>query len=463
MPDKRPAKVITPLLIAILFYLSFSKLNLWFFIFPALFLLLSSKDWRLWLFSGFLSFFFSLLWIRIAMIDYGEVLPPLAYALILLLASFLSLMQFGITYLLWRSSGFKPFLLPFFWSLTEVLRANFPYGGFPWLLLGELSVDIPFFKYYLSAGGVYLGSLLLWTPTLIPFLRRNLRYFILILALFLVPLPFLKTEAVVPEGLKVALVQPNVDESIKLDTKKFYEYLPHYWELLDKALEQKPDLVILPESAFPFTANQLYSRGDKLLKYSKEAVIVTGLIDIRQWEGFKPYNSVFVLKDGKVVDFYDKVRLLPFGEYVPFPFGFVKSIFGAIAGTDYTPGDGVRCLKVDGIKLATPICFEVSYYHLVKDFAECGELIAVLTNDGWFRDSDGTYQHLRQARVRALETRRYVLWVNNTGPSAVISPDGRILKKIEYGKKGYIIFTFPSSIKVKNREKRASQSLIVQG
>ncbi|MDQ7081755.1 MAG: hypothetical protein Q9N34_01235 [Aquificota bacterium] len=272
MLDKGPAKVIAPLLIAVFFYLSFSKLNLWFFIFPSLFLLLSSRDWRLWLSSGFLSFFLSLLWIRIAMIDYGEVFPPLAYALILFLAGFLSLMQFGITYLLWRFSGFKTFLLPFFWSLVEVLRANFPYGGFPWLLLGELSVDIPLFKYYLSAGGVYLGSLLLWALVLLPFLRRNLRYSTLILALFLVPLPFLKTEVVVPGGLKVAVIQPNVDESIKLDTKRFYEYLPHYWELLDKALEHKPDLLILPESAFPFTANQLYSKGDRLLNYSKRTV-----------------------------------------------------------------------------------------------------------------------------------------------------------------------------------------------
>lgn len=442
MLGKRSEEIGKILVFSILFYLAFSKLNLWFLIVPALLILPSIRTFRGWFFAGFLSFLLSLLWIRIAMIDYGGVYPIVAYSLIVLLVLFLTLYQFGLTYLLWRLFKFNVLLLPFLWVLAEVLRSHIPYGGFPWLILGELSVDFPFLKSYLSAGGVFLGSLMLFYLSLIPYLIRRRVGIVVLLLLFLLPAPFFNREVREPKDLKLATIQPVVPEEVKLDRRRFYGYLPKYWELMDEAIKYKPDIIFLPESAFPFFAEELYSKGEKLLAYSHKAVIVTGLIDIRYGEGWEPYNSVFVIHGGKVLDFYDKTRLLPFGEYVPFPFGFVKEIFGAIAGIDYTPGRGTRCLKLDGIRIGTPICFEVSYFGLVRGMAECADLLAVLTNDGWFRDSDGTFQHLRQARVRALENGRYLLWVNNTGPSAVISPQGEILKEIPYGKPGVLFFSF---------------------
>ena len=443
MPTQRLKTLASVVLFALLFYLSFSKLNLWFFIFPALWLLAKFRHFYLWLAGGFLAFFMSLWWIRIAMIDYGDVVPLVAYSLIALLVLFLALIQFGGTYLLWRYTGYRIYLLPFAWVLMEVLRSLVPYGGFPWLILGELSVDMPLVKLYLTAGGVYLGSLLIMFISLLPYLLRDRLRAVILILIFLLPLPFLKREYTTPpQGISVAVVQTNVEESIKLDKKRFYEYLPRMWSLLEQVIEHKPDIVFLPESAFPFTANTLHSEGKRLLEYSYKSAIVTGLIDIRFMDGWSPHNSVFVIHEGKVRDFYDKVRLLPFGEYVPFPFGFVKEIFGAVAGMDYVPGQEHRCLEVKGVKVATPVCFEVSYYNVLRDFSRCANLVAVLTNDGWFRDSDGTFQHLRQARVRAVENRLFLLWVNNTGPSAVISPEGSILKEIPYGEEGFLLYSF---------------------
>lgn len=442
MLDKGLKKIALSLLGALLFYLAFSKLSLWFLLPFSLFLLASVRDLRLWLITGFLSFFLSLFWIRIAMIDYGGVFPPVAYLLIVLLSLFLSLYQFGLTYLFWKLIRFNLALLPFLWTAVELIRSNVPYGGFPWLLTGEILVDFPLLKGYLAVGGVYLGSLVLWTLSMTPFLVREKKGATVLAIVLLLPLLFEVRDVKRPRDLRVAVVQPNVEESIKLNEEEFYRYLPTYWKLMDEVLSKEPDIVFLPESAFPFTGGELHSEGKKLLEYSYRTTIVTGIIDVRYSGRWEPYNSVFVIRDGKVVDFYDKVRLLPFGEYVPFPFGFVKEVFGAIAGIDYVSGNDPRCLKAEGLRIGTPICFEVSYFGLVNRLARCSDLIAVLTNDGWFRDSDGTFQHLRHARVRAVETGRFVLWVNNTGPSAVISPSGEILKEIPYGEAGYIVFDF---------------------
>ncbi len=436
-------KYLLPIITGIFLYLAFSKYSLWFFIFPAVFMLLRFKSLKFWFITGFTFFFLSLLWIRIAMIKYGEVFPPVAYILIVLLVLFLTLYQFVLTFLIWKKLKFSYLLLPFVWTFIEILRSNFPYGGFPWLLFGEMLLYIPFFKDYLSAGGVFLGSILIWFSVVLLFLR-NLRHILSVILIFILPLPFIKE---VPEfenlkGLKIAVVQPNVREDIKLDKDRFYEYLPVYWEILKEVERENPDIVFLPESAFPFTANELPEEGKELLEFSEKFTVITGIIDIRVSEDIEPYNSVFVIKDGEVVDFYDKVRLLPFGEYVPFPFGFTKEIFGSIAGIDYVRGEGPRCVKAENLSIATPICFEVSCFSYVKRMSSCADIIAVLTNDGWFEDSDGTFQHLRHARLRAVENRKYVIWVNNTGPSAVINPEGEIVKEIPYGRAGYFIFSF---------------------
>jgi len=442
MLDKRLKEIGLSLIGASFFYLAFSKFSLGFLLPLYLFILGRYKSFFLWFLSGFLSFFFSLLWIRIAMIDYGGVFPPLVYLLIIILSLSLSLFQFGLTYLLWRLVRFSPFLLPLLWTCVELLRSNFPYGGFPWLIVGEVLVDLPFLKRYLAVGGVYLGSLALWFLSLSPMLVRVRKGFTLLAVLLLLPLLLQPPQVKKPHGLKVAIIQPNVDVSDKLVEERFYKHLPSYWQLLEEVLREGPDIVLLPESAFPFTGNQIHSEGKKLLDYSHRATIITGIIDLRYSDRWEPYNSVFVIRDGEVVDFYDKVKLLPFGEYVPFPFGFVKGIFDAIGGLDYVPGSEPRCLRVNGVSLGTPICFEVSYSWLVRRMARCSELLAVLTNDGWFRDSDGTFQHLRHARVRAVETARFLLWVNNTGPSGVISPEGKVIEEIPYGKAGYILFEF---------------------
>ncbi|RUM28844.1 MAG: apolipoprotein N-acyltransferase [Aquifex sp.] len=439
MFSPRHKEILKGLLAGFLFYLSFSKFNLYFLIFPALIIGVRRNFLRLFSF-GFSAFLLSLFWIRIPLIDYGNVSPLIAYPALIFLIFFLSFYQFGLTYLLWKKLKFNFFAFPFLYTLFEILRSYIPYGGFPWLLLGVNLVDIPLLRYTLTAGTVFLGSLVILLISLFPFFSKKGKIFTLAFITPLLIYGFMKERSHRNNeyGLKVAIVQPFIPQDIKLNRELFELTYGEIINLVKEAVEKEPDLVILPESAFPFYLGDLEEKGKELLELSKKVPIIVGFIEID--EGFKPYNIVIFLKNGKVMDKYRKIKLVPFGEYTPLPFKFLSNYVPYLGFEDYNRGKEVKCFQLNRFSVGTPICFEVAYPFFVKSF-KC-DIIAVLTNDAWFRGSDGTYQHLKLARVRAIENEKFFLWINNTGPSGVISPQGELIKSINYGKRGILLLSF---------------------
>ncbi len=391
--------------------------------------------------SGFGFLFLSLRCANIASVEYGGVSPLLSYALFVPFSLLLSFYQFYMP--LWLNKRlFRNFLwtLPFLYVGFEVLRSHFPYGGFPWLIMGSLTVYIPLLKHSLLYLNVYVQSLFIWFTILLILQRRWKASTILVLTITLVGFMAMKEKEERIKRAKVvdvALVQTAVPQEDKLYTSAFKRHAESLLQLTEEAVHKGVDLVVLPESAFHF----FYSEENddynfRLRTLSIEAPILVGLIDIR--EGLKPYNSAYLLKDGRVIDYYDKIRLFPIGEYMPFPFGFLKNLFPAISGIDYLPGKNLKPIEYKGMKIATPICFEVAYHGLVKELSKRANLIAVFTNDGWFKDSDCVSQHYLWARVRALETGKYVLWVNNSGDTGIIDPMGRVLERLPYMKRGIV-------------------------
>jgi len=144
--------------------------------------------------------------------------------------------------------------------------------------------------------------------------------------------------------------------------------------------------------------------------------------------GEDPSNSAGVLDpDGKVISRYDKMRLVPFGEYIPlkrylfFAESFTRQVGNFVPGTEYTLS------AVDNHRISTAICYESIFPDLVRRFVKQGsELLVVITNDGWFGESSAPFQHLRMGIVRAVENRRYMVRAANTGISAIIDPYGNI-------------------------------------
>ncbi len=137
---------------------------------------------------------------------------------------------------------------------------------------------------------------------------------------------------------------------------------------------------------------------------------------------------------GEVVSRYDKMHLVPFGEYIPLKrlLFFAESLTRQVG--DFAPGTEYTISSLDGHRLSTAICYESIFPDLMRQFVKRGsELVVVITNDGWFGESSAPFQHLRMGVVRAVENRRYMVRTANTGISAIIDPYGRIEARTPIG------------------------------
>ncbi|WP_461828913.1 apolipoprotein N-acyltransferase [Aquifex sp.] len=421
----------------VLFYLAYSKYELYYLVFVAFYLGLRKEKLTFFTF-GFTAYFLSLLWLRLPIIQSGDY--PYVYALLgsFLIILLVFLIQFGPTFLLWKFFKFNWLSLPFIFVSVEVLRSYFPFSGFPWLLAGTPLINVPLLKYSLIPLTVYGGSLVVLSLSLLPrFKKGKLPVILGIISLSLLGYA-LHERRTPPPNTKVAIIQTNIPQFVKLNEELFEKKYPLIIELIKEAQAHNPDIIVLPESTVPFFLDEITTKGKELLELSQKTPIILGIIEIE--EEFTPYNSVVLLYKGKVVDIYRKRILVPFGEYTPFPFKYLSFLIPYFGLTDYERGEGPKCFRVKNISVGTPICFEVAYPFYIKNF-KC-ELLAIVTNDGWFLNSDGTYQHMRMARVRAFENGVFILWVNNTGPSAVISPEGEVIKHLPYGQRGILFFSF---------------------
>ncbi|MGC9383213.1 MAG: apolipoprotein N-acyltransferase [Kosmotogaceae bacterium] len=224
---------------------------------------------------------------------------------------------------------------------------------------------------------------------------------------------------------QVSVIQTNFTQSLK-----YSDSTDEVFEVVNNALSQVPEdsVVIMPEATFMFDIrNSEY--GDKLLNIAK-AKDFEILIGFPIYEE-KNYNQLRIINDeGFSDDFYAKVRLSPFAEFLPYPsifgmFEFLKFLDFFSAGEKFTIFD----MKEQ--KIGAQICFD-SYYpevsrHLVNEGAK---LLVISTNDGWFNIKTGLVQHFSKARMRAVENRIYVIQVSNTGFTGIVDPYGRVLKCI---------------------------------
>ena len=343
---------------------------------------------------------------------------------------------------------------PFLWISTEVLRAYLPEISFPWGLLGYPAAGNPALVQLTPITGIYgvsflvavFNSLLIWILTArAKEKKKRVAIVTGVLIVLLAVQYFGPGFAPHAESHHVArVVQPNFPETEGYSADWYMDHKADLAELEQLSLRalpdaKKPDLLIWPEAPAPFSFQEprFVTYISRLaMEFQNPAVV--GVID---WKsilesggrvartGRVPYNSAALLNSaGQEVFLYDKIHLVPFGEYEPFPLihQVVNSVSEEVGGFRKGRERSVGRLP-NGNTFSVFICYEAIYAGEIRQFANNGaQLLINVSNDGWFGRSEAAEQHIRMARVRAVENRRWLLRDTNSGITAVIDPYGNV-------------------------------------
>jgi apolipoprotein N-acyltransferase len=230
----------------------------------------------------------------------------------------------------------------------------------------------------------------------------------------------------------IALVQGNVDQSVKWLPSFQHETLQHYGSLSAAALETGPDLIIWPETALPFYFlhdEKLTEEALEVVRGSKTYFLFGSPSFRRTGKRTRYYNSAYLVNpSAKVMGKYDKVHLVPYGEYVPLKryFPFLGKMVEAVG--DFDSGNEGQVLSWGDERIGVLICFEAIFPELARSMVKNGaQLLINITNDAWFGRSSAPYQHLSMVVFRAVENHLAVARAANTGISAFVDPVGRLL------------------------------------
>ena len=360
--------------------------------------------------------------------------------------------------------GWALALAPALWVAGEWVR-GWLMGGFPWGLLGySQHLALPIIQ-VAELGGVYAVSLLLVAVNagiaglLVLGLRRSAPGLAAAALLLLGSLAFgwwtLSREfgpAAEREMrfVRVSVIQPSIEQSVKEDPANREITMDIYEQLTRQAARQpsgkKPALIVWPETAAP-----IFLRGDpallaRLVTLSREigAPLLVGSIDRLPGPNGQFLNSAFLLGDQGITAKYDKIRLVPFGEYVPLGWllGFVRQWAEFIS--DFAPGSRQTVFPLPGAPFGTVICYEVISPGLFRGFAVGGaSFMTNITNDAWFGRTSGPPQHLGTLPLRAVENRVAIARAANTGISAFVGPDGRVGPTLPLFDRGILSASIP--------------------
>lgn len=408
--------------------------------------------WRGWLF-GFGMFSVGVYWVYHSMHVYGHVATPVAIFLTLLLAAFLAIYpalaawpfflktsrtksasQNDKTLVTLMSPGF--FLLlwyPLAWTFFEWVR-SWLLTGFPWLNIGYSQTGWPLGGLAAIIGVYGISWMLCLSAGLLSMFiiqkdKRRFQYasaFILLWAVSWLAGMIEWTEPVGKE-LKVSLVQGNVDQESKWSSSQRQQIIQSYVDVTRQLWDS--DLVIWPETAVPtFYQDMEYGFIRSIEKEAREnnTDLLAGMPAWAE-DGDGYFNSMVAL--GEKRGLYYKRHLVPFGEYIPFK-KYLQDLMAVLNApmVGFSSGDASQpLLQAVGYKLGILICYEIAFgEEVIQQLPEAAFLVNA-SNNAWFGDSTAPHQILQMARMRALETGRYVLSVTNNGMTAIVNHKGEVL------------------------------------
>ena len=416
--------------------------------------------------SGILWYAGTCYWIYNTMHEHGGLNVPFALLALFLFCLYLGLYHglFGLLLSLavgpGRDNRRALVAAPFLWVAVELARERVT--GFPWNLLGTAQVDNISLSRITTWTGVYgvsfeimLVNVAVAAAFLVPRKKRTTLLLASLAAAAVLQAGRLVDAPATPADRAALLVQENipVDENWTRDT--FERTLRELTDLSEKsdvsdAINSRPGnvgLIVWPESPAPFFTNDpLFREQISRMARKADSWVVTGAIgSAPAMQGGRSASQLFnsaalVSPSGDWTARYDKVHLVPFGEYLPFPqvFAFAGGLTKEVG--EFSTGGSRAPLDAGGTRLGVFICYESVFPGEVRQFADQGAQVFVnLSNDGWYGDSGAYAQHLNQTRMRAIENDRWILSATNTGVTASIDPYGRTVARFPRKERGALV------------------------
>lgn len=344
---------------------------------------------------------------------------------------------------------------PVVWVAVEYFRAVFPFGGFPWALLGYTQHNflpviqiaewtgpygVSFIVALANAGFAGLATAL--TEKDRPALKRfagpaaALLIPVVVSAWGAVRLVQIDRAFAAQPAHQLGIVQANIDQGMKWDEAEFWAAMQKHMRLTRGLMAEKPELIIWPEAAVTVAGfNYHWARRSRVIEFLAEvdAWFLVGSISVEPCGGRNcGFNSAYLLgpRASELAGRYDKIHLVPFGEYVPLKwlFFFADNIAHGNTGST-TSGREIKVMSVPGgLVFGVPICYEVIFPDQVRRFAKAGaNFMVTITNDAWFGKTGAPYQHHAAVIFRAVENRTYFARAANTGVSSIVDPVGRVV------------------------------------
>ncbi|VFP83131.1 apolipoprotein N-acyltransferase [Candidatus Erwinia haradaeae] len=330
---------------------------------------------------------------------------------------------------------------PVIWHIIEFFR-SFVMTGFPWLQFGYTQINGPLKGIAPLMGEEAITFLLVTISGSVVYSIEKRQIlaivFVILLVLLQWPLHSMNWFVSLPErAVDVALVQGNTLPLLKWDPNDLVNILNTYTRLSNPLIGKK-SIIIWPESAIPDTEKnqQLFLQDQDQKLRIAGTTLVTGIIDSRfENNNYYTYNTILVIGNGSNPyrylsnNRYQKNHLVPFGEYVPFK-ALLQSLtaFFKIPMSMFTQGAYIQPqLRVAGYNMTPALCYEVIFTRKMRDnFRPETDFLLAISNDAWFGDSNGPWQHLQMARMRALELGRPLLYSTNNGVTTIINARGEI-------------------------------------
>jgi len=382
-------------------------------------------------------------WVTETVNYFGDVNIIIRWVLLFLLSAYLSIFLITFFYIFKRFENI--FVLSIAYVIIELIKGTL-FTGFPWMnlglnslgykplamnaaFLGELGVSYIIIFINLSISRIFFGEKRYLLHLIIIFILSHIAYF------------YYKGDIGKGDRLKFALVQPSYNYLKKWDPDQRMYVINTVMKYTSDAVERKTDIVVLPESSFPLFIQDEVRIIDYFLSNSFNRAFIIGNIRYeRKDSAINIFNSNLFISNGQI-GYYDKIHLVPFGEYFPLKFitaPIQRYFFGE--NGDFTPGKATKIFEYKNRKIGSVICYEDAFYKIMLNTVKAGsEIIVITTNDSWFGKSRGRDQHFALSVMRSIEMGKGIIRSSQSGISACIGPFGNIIAKKGIDEKGILI------------------------